>query len=251
MASTVRDQPAVVLREVSAGYARHVVLHGVTARVPAGRATVVLGPNGSGKTTLLNVIAGVVAPVAGSVRRTSVRLPAYVPQRSAVADTLPMTVRQAVAMGRWARLGPWRRQSGKDREIVRECLRRLAIDDLAARQLGALSGGQRQRALVAQGLAQRSDLLLLDEPSTGLDLGARGRIADVLHQERAAGRTVVRTTHDLAEALRADHCLLLDEGRLVAQGAPADVLTEDTVHAVWRLPGRPVARPPEMTNLPG
>ncbi|WP_253773977.1 zinc ABC transporter ATP-binding protein AztA [Goodfellowiella coeruleoviolacea] len=218
---------------MSAGYARELVLQRVTACVPSARATVVLGPNGSGKTTLLNVIAGVLAPVSGAVDRASTPAPAYVPQHSAVSDTLPMTVRDAVAMGRWARLGPWRRLSTQDKEIVDECLARLDIDGLATRKLGALSGGQRQRALVAQGLAQRSGLLLLDEPSTGLDLEAQRRIAEVLRQECAAGRTVVHTTHDLDEALRADHCLLLNAGRLVAQGAPADVLTEDTVRAVW------------------
>lgn len=233
------DQPGVILREVSAGYARKVVLHDVTACIPRARTTVVLGPNGSGKTTLLNVIAGVVHPVSGAVERASAHPPAYVPQHSAVPDTLPTTVRDTVAMGRWAQLGPWRRQSTQDRSIVRECLARLDIEDLATQQLGALSGGQRQRALVAQGLAQRSELLLLDEPSTGLDREAQRRIAEVLRQECAAGHTVVHTTHDLDDALRADHCLLLSNGRLVAQGAPADVLTEDALRTIWRTPSPP------------
>ncbi|NUV38603.1 ATP-binding cassette domain-containing protein, partial [Streptomyces sp. KAI-27] len=162
--------------------------------------------------------------------------PAFVVQRSRVADVLPLTVRDAVAMGRWARRGPWRRLSRADRQVVETSMERLGIADLAGRQLGELSGGQRQRALVAQGLAQDAELLLLDEPTTGLDLAARQLITDVLAEAVAEGATVVQATHDLDAARQAKCVLLLQEGRLVAAGTPEAVLTGDAVERVWHSP---------------
>ncbi|MFF4777931.1 zinc ABC transporter ATP-binding protein AztA [Microtetraspora fusca] len=218
------EEPAVAVRGLTARYGRRTVLSELTARFPRRRVTALVGPNGSGKSTLLGVLAGVLPPASGSVERASARRPGFVPQRGAVPDSLPITVRETVAMGRWAHCGPWRRLSKRDREVVDGCMARLGVLDLAARRLDALSGGQRQRVLVARGLAQEPDLLLLDEPATGLDLDARRRIAAALEEAVAAGVTVVQATHDLDAAARADHCLLLDEGRLVAEGPPAVVL---------------------------
>ncbi|MDA2804232.1 zinc ABC transporter ATP-binding protein AztA [Nocardiopsis suaedae] len=208
---------AVTLHGVSAGYGRTAVLEGVDAAVPAGRATALVGPNGSGKSTLLGVLAGVHAPDSGRVERRHLRRPALVVQRSAVSDALPVTVRETVAMGRWEHLGPWRRPSARDRAVVAGCMERLDITDLADRPLGALSGGQRQRVLLAQGLAQQSDLLLLDEPSTGLDTRAQGAIQRVLEEVAAEGVTVVYATHDPESAARADHRLHLRHGRITAE----------------------------------
>ena len=115
---------------------------------------------------------------------------------------------------------------------------RLGIASLAHRQLGELSGGQRQRALIAQGLAQEADLLLLDEPTTGLDATAQRLIADVLAEVTEEGVTVVQATHDLGVARSAGHLLLLQEGRLWGEGDPREVLTDDVIDAVWRLPRR-------------
>jgi manganese transport system ATP-binding protein len=129
-------------------------------------------------------------------------------------------------MGRFARRGLLGRLGPADRAAVDAAMARLDITSLAGRQLRELSGGQRQRALVAQGLAQEADLLLLDEPVTGLDVVSRARILEVVAAERAAGRTILVTTHDLGEAGAADHVLLL-AGRLVACGAPEEVLTAE------------------------
>jgi zinc/manganese transport system ATP-binding protein len=213
----------MAIDELVAGYPGRTVLRQVTARIPASAVTALVGPNGSGKSTLLGVLAGVIPATSGTVERP--RAPAFVMQRSDVPDALPITVRDTVAMGRWAHRGPWRRLSGHDWSIVDGCLARLDILDLAARPLGSLSGGQRQRALVAQGLAQESEVLLLDEPTTGLDAKADLLIQTALAEAKAAGVTVVHATHDLPSALRADHCLLLDDGRLVAEGPPHSLLT--------------------------
>ncbi|MET4927302.1 zinc ABC transporter ATP-binding protein AztA [Streptomyces sp. PSRA5] len=228
----------VGLHEVTAGYANRSVLCQLTARVPAFTTTAVVGPNGSGKSTLLGVMAGVIPVTAGTVEHRTGRRAAFVVQRGATADTLPLTVRDTVAMGRWERRGSWRRLSRRDRDVVEVSMERLDITPLAERQLGELSGGQRQRALVAQGLAQEADLLLLDEPGTGLDAAAQGLIADVLAEVTAEGGTVVLATHDLTAARAAGHVLLLQEGRLRGEGAPGETLTDRVVEEVWRLPRR-------------
>ncbi|MCM6773497.1 zinc ABC transporter ATP-binding protein AztA [Nocardia sp. CDC159] len=217
------NSPAVRIDSLSAGYRSGLVLRDITATIPAARVTAVVGPNGSGKSTLLGVIAGVLAPRTGTIHRTGAHRPALVPQHSAIPATLPITVRDTVAMGRWAHRG-LRRLDRADRETVRDCMSRLGILELAHRRLTDLSGGQRQRALLAQALAQQSDLLLLDEPTTGLDNEARQAISDIVRAQSAAGVTVVHVTHDRDTALHADHCLLLRDGRLIAQGEPQAVL---------------------------
>ncbi|MER6696577.1 zinc ABC transporter ATP-binding protein AztA [Streptomyces griseus] len=228
----------VRLDAVAAGYPGRVVMEQFTAHVPAFTTTAVVGPNGSGKSTLLGVVAGVIRATAGRVEHRTDRRVAYVAQRSAASDVLPMTVRDAVAMGRWERRGLWRRLSRRDRAVVEASMTRLGVDSLAHRQLGELSGGQRQRALFAQGLAQEADLLLLDEPATGLDATAQRLIADVLAEVTKEGVTVVQATHDLEAARAAGHLLLLRDGRLLAEGDPGALLTDDAIAEVWQLPRR-------------
>ncbi|MFJ9173354.1 zinc ABC transporter ATP-binding protein AztA [Streptomyces sp. NPDC102360] len=220
--------------QLSAGYPGRTVLHQLSCDIRELANVALVGPNGSGKSTLLGVVAGVIRPTSGEVRHRGERRPAFVPQRGAVGDTLPLTVRQTVEMGRWGGLGSWRRPSRRDRAAVEAALDRLGIGGLAGRQLGELSGGQRQRTLVAQGLAQESDLLLLDEPTTGLDPDARGRIGALLTELAGEGVTVVQATHDLEAARAADVCLLLRDGHLVGQGTPDEVLTESALARIWQ-----------------
>ncbi|MGW8065405.1 zinc ABC transporter ATP-binding protein AztA [Streptomyces ziwulingensis] len=210
---------------LDAGYPGRPVLRQLDGRIPASATTALVGPNGSGKSTLLGVIAGVIHATSGQLQYAAGRPPAFVPQRGAVGDALPLTARQTVEMGRWEERGLWRRLTRQDRAVVDSAMERLGVAGLAARQLGELSGGQRQRVLIAQGLAQQSDLLLLDEPTTGLDPEARERITTLLTELVADGTTVVQATHDLAAARSADACLLLGDGRLVGQGPPDRVLT--------------------------
>jgi zinc/manganese transport system ATP-binding protein len=220
--------------ELSAGYPGRPVLRQLDGEIPALATTALVGPNGSGKSTLLGVLAGVIQPASGKLHHHGDRPPAFVPQRGAVGDALPLTVRQTVEMGRWGERGPWRRLTRQDRTTVDQAMERLGIGDLATRQLGELSGGQRQRALIAQGLAQESDLLLLDEPTTGLDPEARGWIGALLTELVADGVTVVHATHDLEAARSADACLLLRNGHLAGQGHPEQLLTASTLARIWQ-----------------
>ena len=225
--SPVEQLAAASARDLTLGYGTRRVLDRASFDLPAGAVTALIGPNGAGKSTLLHALAGQLAPAGGSLhvpaaaRRGGV---AYVLQATEVNAQLPITVREAVTMGRYATAGPFRLRSG-DRAAVDRALEALGITDLAGRQLRELSGGQRQRAFVAQGLAQEADLLLLDEPITGLDVVSRQAILDAIGAECARGHTVVVSTHDLGDAAAADHLLLL-AGRLVAGGPPADVLTD-------------------------
>lgn len=225
-------EAAVVGVGLSLAYGAHRVLSDATFALPSGAVTSLVGPNGAGKSSLLNAIVGLLPvgsgtlTVLGGEPDDMRRHVAYVMQSAKVDEHLPITVRESVAMGRFADRGAFGRLTSADRDAVDTAMERLEIADLARRHLHELSGGQRQRVFVAQGLAQQGDVLLLDEPVTGLDVVSRRRILDVVDEERTAGRTIVMTTHDLAEASGTDHVLLL-AGRIVAAGAPTDVLTAD------------------------
>lgn len=211
--------------ELNAGYPGRPVLRQFMASMEALTLTALVGPNGSGRSTLLGVPAGVITATSGQLWCAEGSAPASVPQRGAVGDTLPLTARQTVEMGRWGERGLWRRPIRQDRAVVDSAIERLGVAELGTRRLGELPGGKRRRVLIAQGLAQQSDLLLLDEPTTGLDPEARERITALLTDLVADGTTVVQATHDLETTRSAGAWLLLSDGRLVGHGPPEQVLS--------------------------
>lgn len=220
------------------GFGRRVALAESDFEVPLAALTSVIGPNGSGKSTLLHAVAGLIHPrqgtldVLGRTPEAAHELVAYVFQATRVNDVLPVTVQEVVAMGRYGHLGLFARPTSADRLAVVAALDRLGIEDLAGRHLRELSAGERQRVFVAQGLVQDAELLLLDEPVTALDAVSHRIIDEVIEQEVERGTTVVLTTHDLDEARRSDHVLLLG-GRVVAQGPPEEVLTDARLAAAY------------------
>jgi len=216
---------AVTAENITVKYGTRIAIDGSSFSIPKGSVTALIGPNGSGKSTLLNAIAGLHDPASGSLEVEAVanRI-AFVLQSTKVNASLPISVREVVTMGRYAATGAYGRIRQIDREAVEEAMERTEVASLADRQLHDLSGGQRQRVFVAQGLAQEHDLLLLDEPMTGLDLPSAQALDEVIHLEQERGCTVVMSTHDLSEAQVADHVLLLS-GRVMADGPPGDVLT--------------------------
>lgn len=245
--STTRDD-AVRGRAVTVAYGDHLALCEIDFVLPASGLTAVIGPNGSGKTTLLRVVSGLVEPDSGEIRFDRGKpTVAHVLQSSAVNEAVPLTVEEVVRMGRYRRRGLLRRLGAADLAAVRDAMARMEVTDLAGRHLRELSGGQRQRVYVAQGLAQDADLLLLDEPVTGLDLASQSRITEVIREELERGRTVVMTTHDVAAAATADHVLLL-ASEIVAAGPPEQVLTE--AHLDQAFSGR-AFRTPEGTLILG
>lgn len=191
----------------------------------------VIGPNGSGKSTLLGILAGTVRAASGGVTVKGPP-PAFVLQATNVDRSLPITVRDTVALARYPSLGVFNRFGSADAAAIHTAMERLQIDNLATTQLHDLSGGQRQRVLVAQGLAQESNVLLLDEPVSGLDVTSRSIILGLIDEEVAAGRTVVVTTHSLEEAQRCHQVLLL-KTRPIAYGPPDEVLVEDYLQVAF------------------
>lgn len=223
---------AVEARGLGIGYGRRVVVPDVEIALPAGQALALVGVNGSGKSTLLKTIAGLIEPVGGQLRvfgdapgRTPQRL-AYLGQFHSVGGLLPMQVRDVVMMARYRRHGLLGRITADDRRAVARALERLDISDLASKPLRSLSGGQQQRVYLAHSLAREADLLLLDEPTAGLDAGATERYAELVREELLRGAAVVTATHDVRDAARCDQAILL-AGRVVAAGRPDEVLTAE------------------------
>jgi manganese transport system ATP-binding protein len=213
---------AIRVEQLEVRYGRDVALTGVDLDIAAGSSLAVIGPNGSGKSTLLNALAGVVPHDLGTIE---IEGPiALVLQSTDVDRSLPITVRETVALARYPTLGLLRRFGAADRAAVAHALERVGMEEFAGRQFHDLSGGQRQRVLFAQGLAQDAEILLLDEPVTGLDLVSRSIILDIVDEEVAAGHTVVMTTHDLDEARRCSTVLILDTSPVVV-APPTEALT--------------------------
>jgi iron complex transport system ATP-binding protein len=225
---------------VSVRRGRRVVLDAVSLAVDAGEWVCVIGPNGVGKSTLLAAIAGLVPsegridlggrPLRSLDRKTRARTIALVPQRPVVPEA--MRVADYVLLGRTPYLGPFGAERAHDVDVVRSVLDRMDLWWAAGRRLDALSGGELQRVVLARALAQEAPVLLLDEPTTGLDLGHEQDVLELVASLRAAsGLTVVSAMHDLTIAGQfAERFVLLDAGRVVADGSREDVLRPDVIH---------------------
>jgi iron complex transport system ATP-binding protein len=238
---------AIAAEGLAHDYGRGPVLAGVGVAVAAGEIVGVIGPNGSGKTTLVRLLAGVIRPVAGHVslegarldalpRREIARRLAVVPQDSALE--FPFTALEVVLMGRAPHLPPLAFPRARDLEIARAAMARLEVAAVEGRALAELSGGERQRVLLARALAQEPRVLLLDEPTTHLDLRHQTGIYDTLRGLAVAtGVAVLSVLHDLnLAALYCDRLVLLAAGRVVAEGAPEEVLRAPILTAAYGVP---------------
>jgi len=220
-------------------------IDGISLDIAAGRTTALLGPNGAGKSTLLQLLLGVAPPAAGSIafkgrslsewqRRDLARELGVVPQ----GETEPLfTAREIVAMGRYPYLGPWSREGADDAKAISRAMDRCDVSQFADRWLSTLSGGERQRVRLARALAQEPSVLVLDEPTTFLDIRHEMTTFELLRRLRNEGTTILLVTHNINLAARyADELVLMDRGRIAAQGTPASVLTEDRVAGVYEWP---------------
>ncbi len=230
---------ALTLRGVSARYGQKVVAADVDVVLEPGSWLAIIGPNGAGKSSLLKSIVGIVAhdgeillddvPTSALSNRDRAKAIAYAPQTPQLPDRL--TVTDYVLLGRTPHLSTLARERPADLRVVSQVLTRLDLGELAARALHTLSGGERQRAVLARVLAQEARLLVLDEPTTGLDIGHAQALLDLVDRLRhEEGATVVSTLHDLTlSAQYASQLLLLDKGAVVAAGPPEEVLTRATI----------------------
>jgi ABC-type Mn2+/Zn2+ transport system ATPase subunit len=217
-------------KSVSQNYA----LEDVTFRLSSGQQLAIVGPNGAGKSTLLKVIVGTLKPTLGKVNVFGHEPDchiciAYVPQRNQIDWSFPVSVKDVVMMGRIGRIGLFRWPRNRDWEIVQTSLTRVNLGHLAQKQIGELSGGQQQRVFIARALAQRADLLLLDEPFTGLDVPSHEAILEILSSLRDDGVTVLVATHDLnLAAERFDQVMLLNK-RIIGLGRGELVLSQENL----------------------
>ncbi len=219
------------------------VLWNVDIRLPARGMSAVVGPNGAGKSTLFKAALGLVPTLTGEVRLLGERVArvrrriAYMPQRNSVDWDFPVSARDVAAMGLYGRVGWFRRLSKRHLEAADAALERVGLAEFRHRQIGRLSGGQQQRVFLARALAQEADLLLLDEPFSGIDAASEAAILDALVRLEGEGRRIVCIHHDLgAVAAYFDHVTVLN-AVAIASGPPAETLGEETLRRAYDVSG--------------
>ena len=221
------------IKDLHVSYEGSEVLHGVDAHFPKGKISVVTGPNGSGKSTTVKTLIRLVPADSGSIsvdgssldsftQTELARKIAYIPQGRNVPD---ITVSRMVMHGRFPYLSYPRKYRPEDREMVRRALEWVGLTELAHKKMDQLSGGQRQKVYLAMALAQDTDIILMDEPTTYLDIKNQFELLSTARQLTEEGKTVIMILHDLESVLRcADHVVLMDEGKAAASGSARDVL---------------------------
>ncbi|NEB10082.1 ABC transporter ATP-binding protein [Streptomyces coelicoflavus] len=240
-------------RGVTVGYGARSVIDGLDVAIPPGVITTIIGPNGCGKSTLLRTLSRLLKPTGGSVvldgediaalkTRDVAKKLGLLPQAPVAPEGL--TVSDLVARGRHPHQSWLRQWSSDDAEVVERALAMTGVSDLADRPVDSLSGGQRQRVWISMTLAQGTDLLLLDEPTTYLDLAHAVDVLDLVDDLHESGRTVVMVLHDLNLATRySDNLVVMREGAILAQGHPRDVVTADLLHEAFGLRAKVIDDP--------
>ncbi len=241
--------PIVTLRDVTCGYEGKTVLRNLDLDLPTGVFAGLVGPSGSGKTTLLRTILGQVTPTAGQITVNGTTLNpggrsskppvgiGYVPQLEAVDWNFPVTVEQVILMGRYRatnRWLPW--SSQEDRWAMQQLLERLGLESLARNHIRELSGGQQQRVFLARALISQPSLLLLDEPTSGVDVKTRNEVLALLGELNTQGITILLTTHDLNSVAAYLPYVICINGAIQAQGTPQQVFTSDVLSCTYNAP---------------
>ncbi|TDB82967.1 ABC transporter ATP-binding protein [Actinomadura sp. KC216] len=241
------------------GYDRRTITEALDVAIPDGSFTVIVGPNACGKSTLLRALARILKPSAGTVvldgapiagwpAKKLARTLGLLPQTSIAPEGI--TVADLVSRGRYPHQSLLRQWSKEDERVVAESMAATGVQDLAARAVDELSGGQRQRVWIAMALAQQTPLLLLDEPTTYLDIAHQIEVLDLCARLHEEGRTVVAVLHDLNHAARyATHLIAMRDGRIVAEGDPCEVVTSALVEDVFKLPCQVIDCPETGTPL--
>lgn len=234
------------VEHVTSGYGEQMILNDISLEIPSHQISIIIGANGCGKSTLLKTMARLIHPTSGHVTLNNKPITNMAPKRLArVLGMLPqspivpegITVSDLVGRGRYPYQSFMKGWSQDDYEAVAEAMEMMNITEFADRPIDELSGGQRQRVWIAMALAQQTDILFLDEPTTFLDITYQVEILDLLTDlNRKFGTTIVMVLHDINLSARyADYLFALKQGRLVAEGKPADIITSDLIHQVFNL----------------
>ncbi len=227
------------IHDLTVAYTKRPVLYGIDLEVPQGSIVGVVGPNGAGKSTLIKAIMGLLPVASGWVEvfgepfKKAVTRVGYVPQRESVDWDFPVNALDVVLMGRYGRLGPFKRPSKSDKEIAMACLDKVRMTPYAKRQISNLSGGQQQRVFLARALAQESDLYLMDEPFVGVDAATESAIIEILRELQSQGKTLIVVHHDLTTAPDYFDRILLLNMRVVAYGKTKDVFTFENLQNAY------------------
>lgn len=238
------SSPIVQFSHATFSYANRIALEDITLDIKAGEFVGVIGPNGSGKTTFLKGLLGLMTPVRGALQIFDCACEAlrchhrarigYLPQKGMTDPNYPITAWEVAMMGRFGAIGLFRRPSRSDATIVSESLQAVGMEGVKDLAFGMLSGGEQQRVLIARALSQRPEILLLDEPTTGIDVTAQHQLIDLVrHLHRSYHLTIVFVTHDINMISPFVDSLVLLKTRLYGKGSPQDILTKETLSRVY------------------
>lgn len=230
---------ALRANQLTVNYGKTPILWDITFEVPQGKLVGIIGPNGAGKTTLIKTAVGLIKPLSGKIEILDEPLPkvrqkiAYVPQRETVDWDFPITVRDLVLMGRYGRLGLFRKPRKADLDAAEMYLEKVGMLEFANRQISQLSGGQQQRVFLARALMQEGDIYFLDEPFIGIDVASKTTIIDLLNQERNKGKTIFIVHHDLNDTENFFDWVIMLNVRLIAAGLVKEVFTLENIKAAY------------------
>lgn len=239
MPSIAASPAPLEIHDLTVAYHKQPVLYGVDLRIPSGKLVGVVGPNGAGKSTLIKTVMGLIPFRSGWIKlfgqsyKKALKRIGYVPQRESVDWDFPVNVGDVVLMGRYGRLGLFRRPSKADHAIVDACLDKVGMLPYKNRQISNLSGGQQQRLFLARALAQESDLYFMDEPLAGVDAATESTIITLLQKMKQAGKTPIIVHHDLGTVQQYFDWLILLNMRLVACGPTEDVFTYEQLQKTY------------------
>jgi manganese/zinc/iron transport system ATP- binding protein len=225
------ENPIVEIHDLTVSYSRKPVLWGIDMTIPTGSLAGIIGPNGAGKSTLLKTIMGLIDLSSGYIKlfgkdlRDIREKVSYVPQKESVDWDFPASVMDVVLMGRYNKLGLFKRPRQADKDVALECLRKVGMENFINRQISQLSGGQQQRVFLARALAQDADLYFMDEPFAGVDAATEEAIIHILREMTSKGKTVIVVHHDLQSAVEYFNWIILLNMRLVASGPTEKVFT--------------------------
>jgi zinc/manganese transport system ATP-binding protein len=241
--------PLLVLQQVSAGYPEQPIFEDLDLAIMSGQFAAVVGPTGGGKTTLLKTVLGVLPCLSGTIHWARPSAIGYVPQRESIDWAFPVTAQQVVLMGRHRQTSLWPWPTREDRRLAAALLERLGLASYTSRHISQLSGGQQQRVFLARALIGKPDLLLLDEPTTGVDLKSQVELLQLLWELNQEGITILLTTHDLSSVASQVPWVICFNRGLVAQGRPEEVFTSSLLRRTYEA-DRTMFSPADASGSP-
>lgn len=241
------EEKAIKVRQLTVAYHTNVILHNVDLNFKRGHITAIIGPNGAGKSTLIKAMLNIEPKITGEVGfslkegdsfadyKAVQKEIAYIPQSASVDWDFPTTVEDVVLMGRYGRVGWFKRPGKKDREIARQMLAKVGLSDYVKHQIGQLSGGQRQRVFMARALTQEAEVYVLDEPFSGVDMKSEDIILQTLKNLAREGKTVVLVHHDLQTVKEYFDEVVLLNRQVIAAGSVDETMTDEIIHEAYHV----------------